>query len=340
MSPPSEQTVLVTGANGFVAGQIINLLLKKGYKVRGTVRSDRSINAAKESHKGYASQLSFAIVPDMTVIEAYKDAFQGVTAVFHTASPFVLAPKDNESELLKPAVAGVVSALEAAAQYGPNVKAFILMASFASILDLSKGYRPTYTYSEKDWNPISYEEAKVADGPTAYCASKAFAEKAGWEWMQTHKPNFTFSSICPPWVFGPNISPITNLNKLNESTHAIYTLIRGDKIPDADFCGFADVRDVAAAHVSLLEKESAQGERYIVGNHFDYQTAVDELVKEMPELEGRIPKGEPGAGLKEGVYYRIDGSKVVEALGLEYTPLGVTMRDTFKQLMEAEGKTA
>jgi NADPH-dependent methylglyoxal reductase len=264
------------------------------------------------------------------------EVFDNVTAVLHTASPFVLSPKDNETELLKPAVAGVTSVLEAAVKHGSAVEAVVLMSSFAAILDLGKGYRPGFTYSEEIWNPISYEEAKVADGPTAYCASKAFAEKAGWEWVEKHKPKFTYTSICPPWVFGPSIGPIQDVTKLNESTHAIWNLIDSKEVPPVDFAGFADVRDVASAFLIVVEKKDVQGERYLVGNHFDYQTAVDELLKELPELKGRVPVGTPGAGLKEGLYYTVDGSKVTKVLGLKYTPLATTMKDTVVQLLDAE----
>lgn len=39
-----NKLVLVTGASGFLAGHIINILLEKGYKVRGTVRSLKDNN--------------------------------------------------------------------------------------------------------------------------------------------------------------------------------------------------------------------------------------------------------------------------------------------------------
>jgi len=40
LDPPGDDSlVLVTGASGYIAGHIIKLLLERGYRVRGTIRS-------------------------------------------------------------------------------------------------------------------------------------------------------------------------------------------------------------------------------------------------------------------------------------------------------------
>jgi nucleoside-diphosphate-sugar epimerase len=38
---PQGETVLVTGANGYIATHIVDTLLDQGYNVRGTVRSEK-----------------------------------------------------------------------------------------------------------------------------------------------------------------------------------------------------------------------------------------------------------------------------------------------------------
>jgi NADPH-dependent methylglyoxal reductase len=271
----------------------------------------------------------------MTVPANYKDAFSNITGIMHTASPFAMSPKDIPAELLDPATKGVTSILEAAKKWGTGVKRVVLTSSFAAILDMGKGYRPGYTYSEKDWNPITYEEASVADGPTAYCASKKLAEEAAWKWISENKPNFTLSAIDPPWIFGPNFNGIKDLKHLNESTHALWALVGAEKLPPVDFAGFADVRDIGKAHLAAYEKDEAQGERFIVGNHFDYQLAADELLAALPELQGRVPEGIKGQNTAAD-YYAIDGSKAEKVLGLKYTPLAVTVKDTLVQLLEKE----
>ena len=59
----------------------------------------------------------------------------------------------------------------------------------------SKGTRPGYVYSEKDWNPITEEEA-IQNPSNGYRASKTFAEKAAWDFVETEKPNFNIVTVC------------------------------------------------------------------------------------------------------------------------------------------------
>lgn len=39
----ADTTVLVTGASGYLGGHVVNTLLRRGYKVRGTVRSKSTV---------------------------------------------------------------------------------------------------------------------------------------------------------------------------------------------------------------------------------------------------------------------------------------------------------
>ena len=176
--------------------------------------------------------------------------------MIHTASPFVVSVKDNKRDLLDPAIKGTANILSATKQFAPNVKRLVITSSFASILDLSNGNRPRYTYTDEDWNPATYEEAlKSDDGAFVYCASKKLAEKTGWNFIKSEKPNFSLATICPPMVYGPAIQPIESLNHLNESTADIYRFMNGsaDKVQLNGFWAYVDLRDVALEHVRAYE---------------------------------------------------------------------------------------
>ena len=339
MSPPSEQTILVTGANSFVAGHIIKVALEKGYHVRGTVRSERSTAQVRDAFAQYGNKLSFGIVSDITKPEFYESAFANaatpITGVINVAAPFTLVVEDNRRDLLDPAVGGATAILEAVKRYGPDVRRVVNTSSFAAIIDLGQGMRPGHTYSETDWNPMTYEQATTADGTTAYCASKALAEKAMWAWVETEKPHFTLATINPPWVFGPHVGGLSSTAHLNESTHLLFSMLGADQIPAFDFGGFADVRVVADAHIAAFEKDGAGGQRFLVGSHFDYQSVADTIRENMPEVRDRIPVGNPGAGQTMKVYV-VDGSKAETVLGIRYISLADSMKDSFAELLDAE----
>lgn len=341
MVSPSEQTLLVTGANSYVASHIIKLALEKGYYVCGTVRSESSTASVREKFASYGDKLSFGIVPDITKPELFEAAFANptrpITGVINVASPFVLNVKDNKRDLLDPAIGGGIAILEATKRYGTNVRRVVNTSSFASMLDINAGARPGYTYTEADWNPMTYDEAAVAPGAAAYCASKALAERAMWDWMAKEKPGFGLVVMNPPWVFGPHVGGIKDTKHLNESSHALYSLIGAKEIPPVDFAGFVDARTIAEAHIAAFEKEGVEGQRFLVGSHFDYQSVVDAVRSQLPELKDRIPQGTPG---KIPETYALDGSKAERVLGIKYISLGDSMKDSYVQFLEADKAVA
>ncbi|KAI2464038.1 NAD(P)-binding protein [Annulohypoxylon bovei var. microspora] len=337
MAAQTKGTILITGGGGYVGGQIIREALESGFNVRLTARSASSASRTVARFPSHAAALSTAIVPDMTVPEAYEAAFAdgAITHIVHSASPFNLAPQDNVRDLLDPAVKGATSVLEAALRYGGGkVKRVVATSSFAAVIDLNKGLREGYTYDEKDWNPVTWEEAAGADGVVAYCASKALAERAMWAWVEAHKEHISFglATVCPPWVFGPYAHEPTSTAALSESVLLLNNIIDGDAIPAFDFGGYADSREVAAAHVRALEVPAAGGKRFVVGQDFRYQAAVDIAREADPRLQKRLPAGTPGEWIPA---YHIDGTLATRVLGLEYGTLRDTVMETYGQLLKA-----
>jgi nucleoside-diphosphate-sugar epimerase len=66
-TPQNEQTVLITGASGFLASHIIDSFISRGYNVRGTVRSKSAGEKVWAKHLQHASHLSLVVVPDLAV---------------------------------------------------------------------------------------------------------------------------------------------------------------------------------------------------------------------------------------------------------------------------------
>ncbi|TVY56237.1 putative uncharacterized oxidoreductase [Lachnellula cervina] len=336
------KTILVTGGSGYVAAEVLNAFLSRGYNVRTTVRNDSSADKIKKSHSKYINQLSFAIVKDVQIPGGHDEAVKGVDGVVHTASPFLTQVEDNERDLLLPAIKGTTEVLASVQKNAPNVKRVVITSSFASVVDVSKGTRSGYAYSEKDWNPTTYEAAakKDAPGAVAYCASKTFAEKAAFDYVKERKPQFDITTVCPPMVYGPSGSVVTNLDNLNTSAADIYRLMNGSckEVPETSFFGWVDVRDVGEVHARAFESPEAAGQRYLTASSgYTYQQICDIIRKDFPEKRNLVPEGTPNAPYPD--VYTLDNSKVKKQLGVEFRSLETSIHDMVVQFIEIEKAT-
>ncbi|EJD42224.1 NAD(P)-binding protein [Auricularia subglabra TFB-10046 SS5] len=329
--------VLLTGASGFIAAHVLDQLLKQGYWVRATVRSEAKKQDILAANAAYASQLDFAIVPDIATKGAFDDAVKAEPAldyIIHTASPFHFNPQDVLKDMLEPAVQGTLGVLEAAHKYAPSVKRIVVTSSFASILDPATAPGPAgKIYTEEDWNPITWEQSQ-SNNYLAYIGSKKFAEKAAWDFVEREKPGFELIVLNPPMVFGPiiNAQSLKSLNTSNAAVYAILSGERGAEIPPTGVHLWVDVRDLASAHVIALTAAGAGNNRFLVKADGEYsnQEIADILRKLFPVQP--VPLGTPGTGLAPDVYQG-DNAKSKKLLGLEYKRLEETLADLGKSLI-------
>ena len=78
-----KRIVLVTGANGYVAGPTIAAFLSKGYSVRGTVRSKKSAKGLVDALSQYGDALEIVEVPDIVRPGAFDEAVKGKLFGWH-----------------------------------------------------------------------------------------------------------------------------------------------------------------------------------------------------------------------------------------------------------------
>ncbi|OZJ05736.1 hypothetical protein BZG36_01310 [Bifiguratus adelaidae] len=332
----SGKLVLVTSPTGFLGAHVFRELLEKGYRVRGTARSKEKADELKKDFSKYAAQIeSFVDVQDIASDNCFDEAVKGVDYVIHVASPFFTDIKNNEKDMLIPAIKGTKNVLSACGKE-KSIKRLILTSSFAAILDFDKGTRPGYTYTEKDWNPTTYEEAAKSDkGGYVYCASKKLAEKEAWDYVEKNKPSWDMATMCMPMIFGPVVHPVKSMDKLNTSTAQIWSVINGEakEVPATDFPAWVDVRDAATAHVEALENPQASNQRFLVAaGYFDNNDIARIAKKRYPERN--IP--EPKSNEKIDAY-TVDGSKAEKILlGRKYITLKKCITDTADQLFKLE----
>ncbi|KAH8879158.1 NAD(P)-binding protein [Thozetella sp. PMI_491] len=336
------ETVLVTGASGYIAAHVIQNFLDAGYKVRGTVRNESTAKKVQDSHPNHADALSFAIVPDIAAPGAFDEAVKGIDGVIHTASPFILNATDFDKELFEPALNGTLNVLKAAKANNPSVKRIVITSSFAAVLDFSTGTRPGYIYTEKDWNPMTTEEAKKAGPAAAYLVSKTIAERAAFDFVEKEKPNFTISTLTPPMVFGPLAQDFDTMSKLNESSAEVWALINGSmkEIPATAFYAYVDVRDLARAHLAAYRAPEAANQRYLIaGGAYTWQLYANIIREKFPELQDTTPEGNTTDPAIPDVY-SLDTSKIQRELNFEFLPVEKTVVDAVESLRALDQKLA
>ncbi|KAJ8143556.1 hypothetical protein OY671_003314 [Metschnikowia pulcherrima] len=307
-------SVFVSGATGFIAQHIVQLLLSEGYSVVGTVRS-----AEKGDHltKLFNSdKFSYEIVPDVEPVGAFDEALKKhpeVTVFLHTASPFHFKATNVEEELLKPAVNGTKNALSAIKKYGPQITKVVVTSSYAAIATAElSGYR----------------------------GSKKFAEKAAWDFVAAEKPNFTINYVNPSFVFGPQAFDSEVKDELNTSSEFINSFLKmtGNEPVPAFKGGFVDVRDVAKAHLVAFEKDSSNQRLLLNSGRVTGQDIADVLNDNFPSLKGKIPVGKPGSGEEIGAgMCKIDNSKTRDILGFPLIDLKTSVVDSVEQIFKARG---
>ncbi|KAG2445702.1 hypothetical protein HXX76_000309 [Chlamydomonas incerta] len=336
--------VAVTGATGYVAGNVVARLLAAGHIVHATVRDPSNEAAASplKSLPGAAERLKL-FKADLLAEGSFDAAVSGCEYVLHTASPFNIKvpPSQSRALLIDPAVKGVENVL-AAVERSPSVKRVVLTSSIAAVvLSTPEQSRPgTHHYDESSWNTVASESI------IPYACSKTLAEKRAWELCELQS-RWSLVTICPGLVLGPPVSSRSD----SESIGLVIRMMRGELWPASPWAGlnFVDVRDVAAAHTLAMSHPKAEG-RYIL-------SSCDAMLHDLPGAVSRLyPGGKlapplfflprwlvwlvaPLAGLpRDVVQFSIgfravmDTSKVQNQLGLRFVAPALTLRDMIEDL--------
>ena len=264
MENTASSPILVTGATGFISSHLISILLQKGYKVRGTVRSLANTDKSRFLYHLVPEKndnLELAEV-DLSVKSNWLAAVEGCEYIFHVASPIPpYVPKD-EMEIIGPAVAGTINMLEAAIE--KKVKKAVITSS---VLAMSFGNEEE-VITEEDWSDESVSPA--------YPKSKVRAEKAGWKIYEENKDKIQLTVVNPNLVLGPIFTRHGNSSEtfIADIMNGVFPGIMDVKL------GIVDVREVAQAHYNAMFNENTTGRRYICAAEGLHQEEIFSILRE------------------------------------------------------------
>jgi len=255
------ETVLLTGASGYIGKHITLKLLNQGYSVRASVRNAKKADEVRAAvaplingDVDLGARLTFVEL-DLEKDAGWDEALAGVQVLMHTASPFPLASPKDENDLIRPAVEGSLRALKAAHKAG--VTRVILTSSIAAIYgnDLPAGKT---SFDESMWTDVTHPLGRLA-----YTKSKTLAERAAWEYIATHAPEIEMTTINPVLVLGVPLD-----NNFGSSVSVIERILKGKDpmFPDIAF-SVVDVKDVAEMHVRALQVDASENQRFIASSN-------------------------------------------------------------------------
>ncbi|KAL5980321.1 NADPH-cytochrome p450 reductase [Asimina triloba] len=244
-SPFAGQTVCVTGAGGYIASWLVKLLLEKGYTVKGTVRNPEDPkNCHLKALEGAEKRLILCKA-DLLDREGMQEAINGCDGVFHTASPVT----DDPEQMVEPAVNGTKNVINAAADAG--VRRVVFTSSIGAVY-MDPNRSPDEVVDESCWSDLDF----CKNTKNWYCYGKAVAEQAAWEVSRERGVDLVV--VNPVLVLGPVLQPTINASIV----HVLKYLTGSAKTYANSVQAYVDVRDVAAAHILVLETPSASG-RYL-----------------------------------------------------------------------------
>ena len=275
MADGDGKTVLVTGGSGYLGGWCIVELLRRGYRVRTTVRNasrEHEVHAAVDSEVDSHHNLTVHQA-DLLSDDHWDHVIEGCDYVLHVASPLPVSQPKDPDELILPAREGTERVVSRALDAG--VERVVLTSSVAAI----RGGNEGRALDESMWTDLSSPDL------TPYVQSKTIAEQAAWGLAAEREARERLAAVNPTVIIGPTLSDDTSA-----SLEVIQRLLKGiPAIPRLSF-GFVDVRDVADLEIRAMTAPEAGGERFVANTKSLWMSDVGEVLRQrLGERASKVP---------------------------------------------------
>lgn len=251
---------LVTGAGGFLAGEIVKRLAERGEQVKAMYRSGYD-PAFDESN------LIEPVKADLMDVQSIHKALEGCDRVYHVAA-FSNNWARDLSVFYHINVGGAINLIEVCKEKGINK---IVITSSAGTIGPAQTM-DGYAY-EDHYRTINF----FGD----YESSKFIVDEKAQHYVRNH--GMDIRMVCPTRIFGPGKKD----SKGNIITNIINKYITGKwhwKLGDGkDQACYAFIEDVVEGHVLAMDKGKA-GEKYLIGS---FNTTFIEFIQTVSEVSGK-----------------------------------------------------
>jgi len=249
------ETVLVTGASGFVGGQLVSYLDKRNVSLK--------ILGRRDVHNGRYAFSSTCFLKE----DSFYDALEGVNTVIHCAARVHVMKETAANPLEEFRAFNVDATLALARQAAESgVKRFIFLSTIKVNGESTTGAKPFSAFDKPHpMDPYGVSKAEAEAG------LKSIAEQYGME----------FVIIRPPLVYGPGV----------KANFAALMLLVNRKIPlplrmiKSNRRSMVSVFNLVDLIVTCIEHPAAKNQVFLVSDGEDISTS--EMVALMAKACGR-----------------------------------------------------
>lgn len=243
----------ITGANGFVGSHLVDRLVAEGHQVCALVRATSDLQWLK-------NKPVTLIKGDLDDAQALKQAFTGVSVVFHVAG--VVNSLDSDT-FFRVNAEGTRKVAEACLEVNPKLSRFVLVSS-QSVVGPNPGGTPMN--EEIPCRPINL-----------YGKSKLAGEEAARKLM----PALPLSIIRPGPIYGPrDREALALIQMAAKGFHVKVGLARR-------MCNFCHVEDVVTSLMLAATREEALGETFLISDTQNYTVQESGRIMSAALRDGR-----------------------------------------------------
>ena len=319
--------ILITGATGFLGSELAMQLAQQGTPVRCLKRSGSVIPPILAP---YQTQIEWADA-DLMDVFALENALRGITQVYHCAAWVSLKQADKKA-MINANVNGTANLVNLCLQQPVRL---VHVSSVAAIGLAKPGDLITENHH--------LDQATETDG---YAISKLESEMEVWRGIAERLDAVI---VNPSIIIGANAG-------VNGSGQLFETIRKGLKFYTSGTSGFVDVEDVAKCMIALMNSDK-HAERYIISaENRDYKQITAEIANyfglKPPAMHAstwmmglawrfaaiiafitrKAPAIDKVSAEASTVTRNFDNSKIKKAIGIEFKPLSVSLKEVCERL--------
>ena len=345
---PTNGTIAVTGAAGFIGGWVVRDLLDRGHRVRACVRDvndDAKVGFLRAMNAHASGRLTLHAA-DLDEPGCFDDVFRGCDGVAHVSHVSTY----DDADYVQRTCDHIIGSVERSG----SVRRVVVTSSIAAVIseaDITELVRRPIC--DEDRYPDESNPKRTPERGQGYSMGKVIAQRAFSDSAAAGTAGWDAITICP----ADNVGPIQSAHQKNGGPwqHLIELMLRG-RCEIFQGTGpyrpwmTVDVRDDAACHAGLLESDRvANGERYLAWStdRRDYEDVVATIDRVLPELRhdpGPIADTTPDRLRVREAEFRsiwagleLRNDRIRSVLPIEFRPLDDSIRDCVESLIAVAG---